>query len=473
MKKTILLTFCMSIAVLSCDLIDGTGIENPNLPVDDAVNLPNAARPWVNGLNEQIASVYGEFLTTAELSTDNYINVQTFYNQNVDNSTYRDIDDDFDDTQRALSTLREQAIFGLDRVLENDPSSAGTELEAEMYFFKGLANLMLGELTTAFPAEAKGATVDPATLFQNAIQDFNNALNIDGSSETAISYRLALARTHYNLGNQSEAVSAANAAIAADGNDDYIRFVEFDGVNGPFNNFQDAVYDRGNFDDLQPLPRLDYLDPKYAIQGTDESPVPMFKIEEAYLIVAEAQLAGNDLPGARSTLQDLLAIVNSRPTRDFDETAEGRVNAKTGFQRPNSSSFIVRASSSDPFKSGLVLDRTESTTVPTVSGTSVTAADITALSSADGDALETLYLMRQEIFFGEGRRIFDLGIRWPVHEIEALNNPNITAADRTAVVPSFLPTGPEMDAFTVSGNEVTISFNVNRIIAQQRGNRFN
>ncbi|MBO6524956.1 MAG: hypothetical protein JJ971_14075 [Balneolaceae bacterium] len=83
-----------------------------------------------------------------------------------------------------------------------------------------------------------------------------------------------------------------------------------------------------------------------------------------------------------------------------------------------------------------------------------------------------LYLLRQEIFFGEGRRMFDLGIKWPVAEREALINPNIVASDREATIPAYLPPIAEFDAFTINGTEVTIQHNLNRTIATGRGNRF-
>ena len=51
--------------------------------------------------------------------------------------------------------------------------------------------------------------------------------------------------------------------------------------------------------------------------------------------------------------------------------------------------------------------------VPTISGTSVTAARIDAITTVD-DGLYVLYLMRQEIFLAEGRRMADLGMRMPV-----------------------------------------------------------
>lgn len=473
MKKYIFIALVAFFLLESCDLIDGTGIENPNLPIDQAVNLPNPAAPWVNGLNEQIATTLNNYLVTAELSSDNYENVNTFFNQNVDGGTYRDVDNSFDGAEQNIATLREQAEFGLTDILPNDENAQGTALEAEIHFYKGIANLLAGELITAFPADAAGEPVGPAQHFQTAVSDFSNALAITSSGPDAVGYYLALARTYYNLGDQSNAVTAANNAINADATNSYVRFVEYDGVNGPTNTMQNAVYDRANFDDLQPLPRLDFLDPKYAQDGSNDSPIPLLKIEEAYLILAEAGLADNDLPEAQQQMQNALDVVNSRTPRVFDEGAEGRMDPRDESQRPNSSSFQVLFSPDDTNpKSGYILDRTATTSVPDVSGTSRTAGDISALSGNE-EALETLYLMRQEIFFGEGRRMVDLGIRWPVVEVEALNNPNISADDRQPVLPGYLPPGEDMDGFTIDGNIVTMTVNLNRILAQQKGNRFN
>ncbi|MEX0681464.1 MAG: hypothetical protein WD097_08795 [Balneolales bacterium] len=470
MKKYLMISVVVALTIAGCDLIDGTQVRNPDLTLDDAINQPNAASAWVNGLNRRIAILYNDFLTTAELSTDNYENKATFFNQNVDGGTFRDIDNDFDDTQYQVGRLREEAQFGLAEVLEADPDAAGTALEAEMYFYKGWAHLIAGEAFVALPAEGGGVPQSPEDHFQDAIDAFTAANQIDAN----ISYDLGLARAHYNLGNQTEAVTFARAVLDAD--DEYLRVVEYDGVNGPANTFQLAVYERQGFNDLQPLPRLDFLDPKYGdLPGTDQSPIVIQSAEEAYLIIAEAHLADDGLPDAQQTLLDLKALVDTRPTRDFDETEEGRKGGTTEAvpQRPDSSAFRVRADANAPFIEGLVLDRTAATNVPTVSGTSVTDDDINNLAN-NTEALRLLYLMRQEIFFGEGRRMFDLGVKWPVSEIEALNNQNVEDAHRQAFIPDYMPEPySTINAFTEDGLDVTISIDMNRVIAEERGNRFN
>ncbi len=465
-KKLILITALVFSVFVSCDLIDGTGVENPNLTLDAARDLPNPATSFVNGLQEQLATTANSCITTQELATDNYMNAQTFFNQNVDAGTYRDIDTDFQNCQAAIGTLREQADYVLSDVIPIDPVD---EKEAEAYFLRGIASLWSGEIFTTLPNDAVAPAVGPATHFADAIADFTAALALDANN---VGYLLARARANYNAGNQSAAVADANAAITADASGTYVRYIIFDAVDGPANTLQNAVHDRGNFDDLQPLPRLDFLDPKFFdISGSLDSNIPLLKIEEAHLILAEAELADGDLPGARTVMTAVANLANSRPTSTVDDSGEGRSGEGTVAQRPNTSAYTVRASASDAFVTGLVLDRTPTLETPSISATSVTAADITALANA-ADALTTLYLLRQEIFFGEGRRMFDLGIRWPVAEREALLNPNIVASDRVATIPAFLPPIAEHDAFTAAGTAVTIQHNLNRTIATGRGNRF-
>jgi len=469
MKRSLQLLIMAALFWSGCDLIDGTNVRNPDLTLGDSSEQPESASAWLNGLNQRTAYVYNNFLVTAELSTDNYVNRASFYNTSVDIGIFLDVDSSFNDAQRNIARLREQAVYGLELlIVEYDTDAAGTEIEAEMHFYKGWSHLLAGELFVALPDKGGSAAVSPQTHFQHAIDSFTRANQIAPS----ISYDLALARTHYNLGNRDQAVSFAEDVLGQD--PAYLRLQEFDAVNNPENSMQNAVYDRQIFNDLQPLPRLDFLDPKYGdLGGTNESPVIMQSAEEAYLILAEARLSEQNLPAAQARLLELLDLVESRPTRDFNETNEDRIGAAGTEQRPNSSDYRVRADEDSPFKEGLVLDRTAATTVPVVSGTSVTEAEINALADSGAEALELLYLMRQEVFFGEGRRMADLGVRWPVSETEALNNDQITQADRTAFIPSWMPEPYSLiNEFETDGLDVTISVNLNRLIATERGNRF-
>ncbi|HUG39448.1 MAG TPA: hypothetical protein VMM12_03130, partial [Longimicrobiales bacterium] len=152
--------------------------------------------------------------------------------------------------------------------------------------------------------------------------------------------------------------------------------------------------------------------------------------------------------------------------------------------RPRDSSILVRAEPGAPLRAGLVLDRPGALlTIPTISGTSLDADSILALTDPD-ETWHAFHLARQEILFLEGRRMSDLGIRLPMmlREIDANENINDDDPGTVPVVPSYLPPSDQMDLFTPAspydedGNltttEITILVDVNRILAEQRINAF-
>jgi hypothetical protein len=117
-----------------------------------------------------------------------------------------------------------------------------------------------------------------------------------------------------------------------------------------------------------------------------------------------------------------------------------------------------------PFVDGLVLTRTTGTVKSyTVSGTSVTNAQIDAIATAD-DGLYVLYLMRQEIFLAEGRRMADLGMRMPVAQTEIIANPK--TKDGEAYTKAVIPA----DGFTYdqTAKTVVIKHDVNRLLVQNK-----
>ena len=177
----------------SCDLIDGTNVQNPNLTLEAAAAQDNSAAGWVNGLAQRNASLYNTLLDIAELTGDNYVNAATFFNQNVDNGVFRDTDTDFNGAAFNIARLREQAEFGLGTILDNNPDAVGTSLEAEMHFYTGWSHLLAGEYFITLPGDAVGTPLTPAEHFQLAIASFTTA----NSVSPTVSYDLALARAHY------------------------------------------------------------------------------------------------------------------------------------------------------------------------------------------------------------------------------------------------------------------------------------
>ena len=265
----------------------------------------------------------------------------------------------------------------------------------------------------------------------------------------------------YRLGDREQAVAHARQALACSNN--FCHQVQFDSKNGVLSRAQEAIWS----DWFQPLPRLDFLDPKYfQFSSTDQCPITIAKAEENYLILAEAALAANDLTEAKAQLTALLGLVSERPVQTgINDQLEGRYNG--GLKAfPNDPDYRVQASPTDSLRSGLIIDRRPPCliAIPYISGTSVTQAMIDGLDNHDS-ALELVYLMRQEIFFAEGRRPADLGIRLPVCEVEAASARN-AAPYTEAFIPQFVPLNYGLDDFSVDdeAKTVTITHNMNHVI---------
>lgn len=487
-------------------MFDPTNTSNPDIRQDQYLQFENPMQQWLSGMERQVALVYGaadldnerEGLLTVyhALASDNYVNTETFFNQNFDNLALSPQDDDIDDILFALSDLREAAQFGQNEVAAADEDTSPNDL-AELQLYEGLANLLLGENFVAAPPDSAAAPVAPEQLHQNAIALFESALGQASEAQTEYALRIFLARTHRNLGNETAAREQAQAVIDADR--DFVRYARFDNAAGPTNLMQNALFDRGSFDDLQPLPRLDFLDPKFyqgafpnTVQGDDaDADIALAKAEEAFLIKAEVQIAQGDLPGARQTMKNLLDVIEERKTSSLSDEIEQRrfsVNPQgVASARPDSTNWRVAASPDDTLRSGLVRDRGANAIpfqVPVISGTSVTDDIIDDQTTEDG-ALELLYLMRQEIFIGEGRRAADLGIRLPLTRNERTLNPNIDAGDDVleGFVPAYIPTSsgiPLLDFCVVGGEasgcayprpndaEAVILVNMNEVLVENK-----
>ncbi len=459
-------------ALGGCDLADPTGVDNPNLTEDNVLDTPRPLRFWVQGLERQTAVAFSNYLTEAEIVSDNYDNTNTFYDQELDLLTLSFTNQNINNTLFAFSDLRESARYGRTVVAEADEGATDAEL-AETYFFEAVADVVLGQAFTAAPLEPEGAPAQPAEHLRAALGALDEALALQPDADRKTGYLLLKARAHHALGERTEAVAAAQAALAAD--PDYVRFIAYDEGNGVDSDIESALFDRASFDDLQPLPRLDFLDPKFAVAGGADAPVPLLKAEEAHLILAEASLAGGQLAQAKDRMRSLLDLVASRPHAEVDDNAEGRTQNSPG-SRPTAADVLVRAGPEAPYRAGLVLTRNGdgvTVDVPSVSGTSVTAEMVDALATV-GEAVRLLYLLRQEVFIAEGRRMLDLGIRYPITEPEVLSNPNVTGDGvTTGFVPAPLrPYESQFDAFTsdaLNGQvTVTILVDLNQVLAEHR-----
>lgn len=460
--------------ILVTSLLTGCGldaVQNPNVTTANFVDSPGAARTWVNGARVEMANGIGTISELTELTSDNYYNNRTLTSTVFDIPQILYSDQDVNRLQTVVQQLRLTAEFGLENVLPNDPD-ATQEQEAELYFYLGVSHLFAGEYFVGLPAEDLGPILEADEHYTKALEAFNEVPNFSSNAKMIEASALARARIAYYRNDISTLRTIAEGVISTAPMLNYQ--VEFDGERNVNNAFQNYLFDSSQ-DEFAPLPRLDFLDPKYYSEdgaGQDQKPISLFKVEEAYLMLAEADLAQNNLPAARARLVALLEeVLANRPVNTFDDSRDTRSGGNRS-DYPLRDTVRVRFSpGSDPV-SGLILDRQAGNiSVPAVSGTSVTTADINNAFDID-DLLQLLYRMRQEIFIGEGRRVVDLGIRYPVSEQEQKNNPNIMTNSPylQAQIPAFIPGNKDIDDFSVNQSEgiVTIKFNMNSVLVQNK-----
>ncbi len=458
------------IAVLAGATLSGcelTEVINPNVTDEVYLQTPNSSRTWVNGLRRQLASTMNQVVVSTELVSDNYFNNRTLSSKVFDIPQIERYDLDVTNLQKEIHRLREMAAYGLDKVIPADNSSTSAD-KAEMLFYRAYAHLLSGELFVALPASARGAVLTPEEHLNRAIEGLDEAITLHPDQEMKQAYTLLKARAYYRLGDTANATKFAEELLA---NKDLLFQVKYDGINGLENSMQTFLFS-STFNEFAPLPRLDFLDPKYFHQTTvtaDQKPIAIAKAEEAYLILAEAAIASGDVDGAKQYLRELLTgVVSQRPVVMLDDSKETR-NGGNRTDYPLTAARVKFSPTGDP-REDYVLNRGQGNIKAyPVSGTKVTAEDIDAISGQD-QALYLLYLLRQEIFFAEGRRMTDLGIKFPVSETEALNNNNVTEAHQTAQLPSFIPVAREMDDFTYEAQSqvVTMKHDMNQVLVQHK-----
>lgn len=456
------------IAAGACNAFSPTEVRNPNLTDEQFLATPAAGASWLRGTQRQFLLTLNTVVQNGEIISDNYFNNYTTNNQQFDQPVITYLDPEVTSIQNAIARLRYMATFGLDSVFPRDPQVTAND-KADLYFNRGMANLFAGEAYVGLPGVANGEVITWQAHLNNAIADFTQARTLSTDAAARNSYTLELARAYYRLGNRAKAVEEATALLTA--SPQFLRNATFDPVNGPNNAMQGVLTSSVN--NFQPLPRLDFLDPKYPNRSaTTQSPIAFAKAEEAHLILAEALLAENNISGARDRLKLLLTLVNARPTEQIDSRIQQRGRAGGKIIYPNTADTRVAFAPGEPFVDGLVLTRSLPTVKAfTVSGTSVTTARIDAITTVD-DGLYVVYLMRQEIFIAEGRRMADLGIRMPVARTEIIANSKTKDGEpyTKAIIPSFIPPSLGMDGFTYdqAAKTVVIKADMNRVLVQNK-----
>jgi tetratricopeptide (TPR) repeat protein len=460
----------MALVIGGCELIDPTNVRNPQTTEESLRSGgTGATTPFMSGVQFRYSDAVEDIAYFTDTVSDNYDNVATFISPEADkprNILPRDLTlNGGDGPYFEVQELRALADFALSGVIPNDPLATPAQ-RAEATFYRGMANLLSAENYAAVPVVEDGPAVAGAQLLQLAIDNFNAALAISQHSGFATRINLALARAYRQRGDVANAEIAANAALAS-GPANFSFPAQYDAANNVNDGYTFAV--SRNLNDIQPLPRLDFLDPKYIARDT---PISSIKMEEAHLILAEVALSRGNTGGATAALVNAINLAKSRPTTTFRDIDPRNDTNPLHPKRPQGGT--VQASPTAPAIAGLIVTRPvpagSTIPVPTVSGTSLDATAVGALTGPV-EIFRTLYLARQEIFFFEGRRMCDLGIRLPMMEREIETNDKISPGDvgTIAVVPGYIPADDGLDAFTtdVTTNTV-IATDMNQVLADNR-----
>lgn len=467
-----------ALATAACDAIDPTQVNNPTTTDDDLAQATDPTAALLPGLRAQFARMINAYVV-AEVVTDNYSIHGTGIIVDMDephlvtpdlvNQTGTSVSGVYWNVQE----LRALADFVIDEIAPND-SEAPPALVAEAHYYRGMAFLTMGEVFSHAPHEIDGVPQSSEAALARAISDLQAGTGFGPQANAA------LARAHRLLGDAGAAGSAANAVLNSAPN-----FLFAPAYDEQFlNNTPVAFLVLRALQEMQPLPRLDFLDPKYTER---DSPIPIAKAEEMHLILAEVALASGNVAEAQIQLASAITLANSRGTVSFDDIDERR-NADLSL-RPRSAEIVIRADADSPYRAGLVLDRpSDGLQIPNISATSLSADSVTTLSSAS-ELWHALWLARQEMLFLEGRRLADLGIKLPMMLREIDQNDNINEGDpgTLPIVPGYIPQSPRyaMDIYTpldlydgveptspLVNSQVTIGVDMNKVLVANNASPF-
>lgn len=477
-SATVLFTLLILLAFGSCELIDPTEVRNPQITDESFVGQRGSMAAARQGARFRFAQMLDNYAYFTDVVSDNYDNVATFISPNADNPRAIRWDDltlnGVNSLYRLAQTLRAEINFAITQVAPQDPDQALVPpMVAELQFYRGVATLILAENFTHAPSTSDGPAETASALLAKAVVDLQAAVAGSPALPPLAARHGALARAYRMQGNATLASSSANDAIAAGA-----TFVFTQGYDAATNTNDAWVFAVARaLNDVQPLPRLDFLDPKYT-DATGISPIAVVKAEEMHLILAEAAISGNDLATARTEMTNAITVAMGttapRNVVNFLDNDNRRDATNTPDARPNRDTLLVRDDATDTPRANHIFRRQgRVVAIKQISNTRITAADVAGLATANVEEhVRMLYKLRQEIFFFEGRRMSDLGIRLPIVLAEIENNPSINLGDpgTTVTVPAYIPPGSELDGFTVDAPSgvVTMLHDMNRIIAQNR-----
>lgn len=475
----------MSLVVIAgCALINPADVKNPQITQTSLEeNATGGAGGLLSGIRRRFAIAVANNSALTELVSDNYDNTTSFVSAELDSprlissqdlslNSLTSVTGSQASNYLQLQRTHALCVFGINSVIPADAQVTPAQI-AEIRWHKGMALLMLSEGFSVFPIEEGGKGVTASDARKVAIQDFTKALELIGTSTVASNVaianacRLALARLYRLEGDKTTSAQFARDLLTRSVN--YVNGSLYDAAQWTNDMATNVIFRTDN--NFQPNPRLDFLDPKFTnltIPANNDATIPVLKAEEAHLILAEIALSNNNLAEARQSMAAAATLARTRPSGTYTDRDNRRGN------RPVLATVTVRADANSPYVANLVQRRNNAPVMAyPISFTNQTADSVNALDGKSlADHVYMLYLLRQHIFFGEGRRMTDLGIRLPVmqRQIETNVNMAVGSPGTTVTVPDYIPPGDEMDRFSpfpvvAATTQVTMQWDMNKVIA--------
>ena len=254
----------------ACDFLDPTNVDNPRTTDEDLAQAEEPTAALVPGLEAQFARLVNTTIVATECASDNY----QINGTGIDN-TWDSPEDITPQVANSTGTstgvywnaqeLKALANFLIDDIIPDDETATAEDI-ALAHYYRGMAYLILGENFSFAPLEEDGQPIPASQILALAVADLNLATG--GGSTMGLAAQAALARAYRWQGEASLAASAANQVLSSDPE---FLFQQGTDANSIDNSGYWFLVGRA-LQEMQPLPRLDFLDPKY-LERDDDIPV--------------------------------------------------------------------------------------------------------------------------------------------------------------------------------------------------------
>jgi hypothetical protein len=250
--------------ITGCDFLDPTDVENPRTTAEDLARSTEPTRAFLVGLQAQFARAVAANVTAAEVISDNYSIHGTGLDSVLDEPTslapviLNSTGTSATGAYWNLQELRALANFVWNDIIPEDETATAAQ-RAEVLYYLGMAYVILGENFTHAPVERDGPPVPAADLLQVGVGHLTSSIG-EGAGDFVLAARAGLARAQRLLGRfgRGHHCRHPGPGVGSELRDPQGVRRKHDRQHPYFFLVERALKE------MQPLPRLDFLDPKYS-----------------------------------------------------------------------------------------------------------------------------------------------------------------------------------------------------------------